>query len=150
MRVSGFTIYRASRHGNIRLRAAIIQRAACQPANQQAYYSVGACDSDFFAATFFTVRFVDALRGAFAVVFEPVFLLARLAAAFFAAQRFRSAAAIRCRPSSEMFDFFFGGLPGPRFPGGRPGPLRGAGSAVANPRSAASALSIAALFCSRS
>ena len=65
----------------------------------------------FFEAVRFRAAFVFEVAG----VFAPVFLRsAFLAAVLFAAQRFRRASAIRCRPSSEIFDRFFAGRPGPR------------------------------------
>src|SRR5687768_2773874 len=66
----------------------------------------------FFAARFLRVAFFPA---ALALVFlAPVF--------FCAAQRSRCASAMRFLPSSDMYPRFFTGLPGPRLPGGRPGP----------------------------
>ena len=121
------------------------------------YDAVSGVARDFFAARFFdTDRFRGAtlFSGAGAGVLDAVLLTAVLpnaflAAAFLAAQRLRSASAMRCRPSSEMLERFFGGPPGSRVPGGRPGPRR-CGVSALNPRSAASALSIAVFCRSRS
>ena len=124
---------------------------------REGYNAVPDVAGGFFAAAFFdtdrfragaffaAARTADLTPASLTAVLRAVFL----AAALLAAQRLRSASAIRSRPSSEMFDRFFAGLPGPRVPGGRPGPRRCEGALV-KPRSAASALSIAVLCRSRS
>ena len=117
------------------------------------YDAVSGVAGDFFAAAFFEDDCFRAVgffappepRSSIRCFLTAVLPAAFLAAAFLVAQRFRSASAIRCRPSSEMFERFFGGRPGPRLPGGRPGPRR-CGVSAFKPRSAATALSIA-VFC---